>query len=144
MGKKFKVKPFKDYLDDMARVACKARDDYTCQKCHKTVSGHDAHCHHIRTRNYNHLRWDLVNLITLCSGDHDWVGEGAMGGVWVKDTFPWRYDYVYSKPRHKGTWKEADFREIEDYLIGKLVDFEAEPSEKYLVRFNKRRKELGL
>ena len=125
---KFKPKPFKVWLDALARVVVKERDDWTCQKCLKNVDGRDCHAHHIKTRKYNNLRWDMNNLITLCSGCHTvCFHESPEGDVWFAETYPARYEYIIGKPKHIGSWKEDDFLEVEEYLLQKCVDLEVAP-----------------
>ena len=123
---KFKAKPFKKWLDTLARVCVKERDDWTCQyeKCPKTCSGVD--WHHVRYRTLNHLRWDLLNAISLCSSCHGEWHHGPKMQVWFKQKYPARFDWIYSKGRHEGTWKEQDFREVEAYLIQKCLDLDVD------------------
>ena len=119
---KFKAKPFKKWLDTLARTCVKERDDWTCQYCNKQTQGLDLQWHHIRYRTLNHLRWDLLNGISLCASCHRQWHQGALLQVWFEQNFKARYDYIYSKSRHEGTWKEQDFREVEEYLIQKCAD----------------------
>ena len=125
--KKFKAKPFKDWLDSLCRVAVKTRDEYTCQKCGAVVQGIRCHWHHIIMRKLNHTRWDLLNGITFCDKCHRKWEEGPELQVWFKETYPVRYDYITTKDRHIGTWKQWDFEAIEEYLIGKCRDFDVDP-----------------
>ena len=119
----FKANPYKKWLDALCRCVVKARDGYTCQKCDREVYGLQCHWHHIRSRKSNYLRWDLCNGITLCSVCHSEWHDGPVGAVWFAKEFPHRYEYIYSKPLHIGTWKEDDFRAIEELLIEKCIEF---------------------
>jgi hypothetical protein len=124
---KFKAKPFKDWLDSLARVLVKERDEWTCQyeDCPKTCRGVD--WHHIRYRTLNHLRWDLLNGISLCSSCHREWHQGAKMQVWFEKKYPARFKHIYSKPRIEGTWKEQDFLDMQEYLIQKCIDFNIDP-----------------
>jgi len=125
---KFKPKPFKTWLDALTRVVVKTRDDWQCQMCGAVVSGRQCHAHHIKTRKYNYLRWDLLNLITLCSSCHTVkFHEGPEGAVWFAKEYHSRFEYILGKDRHVGTWREDDFLGVEEYLLGKCRDLEVDP-----------------
>ena len=144
--KKFKAKPFKDWLDFLCRLAVKTRDEYTCQKCDMSVQGYHCHWHHIIMRKLNHTRWDLLNGITFCDKCHRKWEEGPELQVWFSKTFPVRYAYITTKPRHIGTWKEWDFVEVEEMLLRKLADLEFDwdnVPEAKRSRLTRRLKEMG-
>ena len=124
---KFKAKTFKTWLDALARTVVKTRDDWACQydDCEGSCGGVD--WHHIRYRTLNHLRWDLLNGISLCSSCHRKWHNGPKLAVWFEQKYPDRYKWVYSKPRLEGTWKEDDFLAVEKFLIGKCVDLNVDP-----------------
>lgn len=49
-------------------------DNYTCQKCGKTIDEIQLHCHHITGVEQNPIESaDLDNTITLCKDCHNWV-----------------------------------------------------------------------
>jgi 5-methylcytosine-specific restriction endonuclease McrA len=51
-----------------------ALDDYTCQRCQKTIDEAELHCHHITGVEQNPLESaDLDNCITLCKKCHKWA-----------------------------------------------------------------------
>jgi hypothetical protein len=126
--KKFKAKSFKVWLDCLARLLVKTRDEWTCQydECQGPVGVME--WHHIRYRTLNHLRWDLNNGITLCSSCHRKWHNGAKLQVWFERTFLARFDWIYSKPKLLGTWKEQDFLDVQDYLVQKCIDLEVDTS----------------
>jgi len=50
------------------------RDNYTCQKCGKTVDEIQIHCHHIDSVSQNPIESaDIDNCITFCKDCHKWV-----------------------------------------------------------------------
>ena len=50
------------------------KDDYTCQKCHRTIDEAELHCHHITGVEQNPIESaDLDNCITLCKKCHKWA-----------------------------------------------------------------------
>jgi hypothetical protein len=127
---KFKPKPFKKWLDALARLCCKTRDDWTCQHtdCGRVVSGKLCNAHHIKCRKHNYLRWDLINLLTLCATCHRVkFHDGPEGAVWFEKTYPARYNHILSKSPNIGTWREDDFLEVEEYLLQKCVDLDVDP-----------------
>ena len=56
-------------LDRLAREAVFARDRHQCMRCGK---GTRLQCCHVYSRRYRALRWNLLNLMTLCAGCHLW------------------------------------------------------------------------
>jgi len=49
-------------------------DDYTCQRCSKTIDDAQLHCHHIEGIKQNPIESaDLDNCITLCKKCHKWA-----------------------------------------------------------------------
>jgi hypothetical protein len=126
----FKRKAFVKWLDTLAKTIAKERDGWTCQYdgCGKVVSGKDCHAHHIKTCKYYYLRWDLINLLTLCSHHHTTkFHEGIEGGVWFDKTYPARHKHIIEKPIEISTWKERDFVAVQEYLVGKAIDFKVDP-----------------
>jgi hypothetical protein len=140
---KFKAKPFKTWLDSLARTIVKTRDEWTCQydDCDGHVQGVD--WHHVRYRTLNHLRWDIINGISLCGACHREWHQGPKLAAWFKQRYPDRYDYIYSKPRLEGTWKEADFLEIETMLLQKCIDLDVDPYKMSKTHRNRLIKKLG-
>jgi len=61
-------------VDPLIRQMCLARDDYTCQKCEKTIEEIELHAHHIEgVTQQSMLANDVDNTITLCKPCHKWV-----------------------------------------------------------------------
>jgi len=124
---RFKAKPFKKWLDALARFAVKTRDGFQCQKCKAYVIGYDCHWHHIKSRKSNYLRWDLINGLTLCSQCHSFWHDGPEGAVWLYQKHPARYHYITKRKPKVGSWKEQDFKRVEQYLIDKIKEFKDDP-----------------
>lgn len=61
-------------VDPLIRKMCLARDNYTCQKCGKTIDEIEIHSHHIEGAvQQPMLANDVGNTITLCINCHHWV-----------------------------------------------------------------------
>jgi hypothetical protein len=50
----------------------------SCERCDKKEN---LQCAHIYSRNYKHLRWDMENLLCLCSGCHFWWHQNPTEAV---------------------------------------------------------------
>ena len=95
MAKKFQARPFKRWLDALAREIVKTRDDRTCQigrpGCYGTMLPKDKNCQwcHIKSRNTNDLRWDAINALTGCGHCHQWAHANPDSfGVWFAEKYP--------------------------------------------------------
>lgn len=151
--KKFKAKPFKNWLDRVAATVVKTRDGYTCQivsdgGCAGTMMPGDQNCQccHIISRSCNNTRWDLLNLITGCAHCHAWAHKYPVQfGVWFAQKYPHRIEYLDIVSRVKSkTWKEDDFRAWEHRLFLKAIDLNVDYlriSPNYRSRFNRVLKE---
>ena len=130
MAKNFKAKPFKQWLDHLCAVVVKTRDDFTCQiqrpGCSGGMSPGDRNCQwcHIISRTANKTRWDLLNAVTGCGRCHQWAhANPAEFGLWFVNKYPHRWDHLCEIGQEPNkTWKQADFEEVERFLIGKSVD----------------------
>ena len=61
-------------VDPLIRQMCLKRDNYTCQKCEKTIDQIELHAHHIEGAvQQPMLANDVDNTITLCKPCHKWV-----------------------------------------------------------------------
>ena len=94
-------------LDDMWKHKVKERDNYMCQVCNKKVEGRNCHAHHILPRQFDKLRWDVANGITLCYQHHK-VGKFSahMNAIWFYG------------------WMHANKKAVLKYLIDKLSEYE--------------------
>ncbi len=61
-------------VDPLIRKMCLARDNYTCQKCEKTIDEIELHAHHIEgATQMPMLSNDIDNVITFCKPCHKWI-----------------------------------------------------------------------
>ena len=136
MAKKgFDRKSFRKWLDILAKVVVKARDNHTCQihiddACAGAMPPGDNNCQwcHITGRNNNNLRWDLLNALTGCGHCHRWAHDNPVQfGRWLETTYPHIATYI-SMPVHNvhRTWKEDDYLEIERRLLEKAVELDVD------------------
>lgn len=73
------------------------RDDNICQKCGKMVKGHNRHPSHVIPKSRSKwLRWDEMNIKTLCFYDHIrwWHQNPLQAGKWFDEKFPKRAEYI--------------------------------------------------
>lgn len=146
---KFKKRPFRDWLDCLAKTAVKARDKHVCQRCGCKMSFGDHNCQwaHVISRSSNNLRWHLCNALTLCGECHQFAhSHPTEYALWfVKNcTGMWN---VINSPMYRLhiTWKEEDYRKVEQYLLQKCKDFKVDPLSvpvKYRNKFIKAMKEF--
>ena len=131
---KFRKKPFRKWLDCLAKVIVKTRDDWTCQiqhddECSGEMQPLSFNCQwcHIKSRNSNNFRWDLLNALTGCGHCHQWAHANPHEfGVWFEAKYPHRYKYLIQYiPIH--TWRESHYREVEKALISKAKDLNIRP-----------------
>lgn len=69
-------------LDKIISNNVRQRDNWTCQRCHKpyTPPTNGLQCSHFYSRRYLGTRWDMDNLIALCTGCHmRWENEKMNG-----------------------------------------------------------------
>ena len=73
--KGFKPATSREVQPELRQVVLE-RDDYTCQKCGKTIDEIQIHCHHIDPVSQNPIESaDVDNCITFCKDCHKWVHE---------------------------------------------------------------------
>lgn len=89
-------------LDEMWKKKVKDRDEWKCQVCFKTVTGHNCQAHHILPKGLKGMRWDVDNGITLCLQHHKFGNWGAhMNAIWftfwLKTNKPQQFKYITTK-----------------------------------------------
>ena len=133
--KKFNRKAFVDWLDVLAKVCVKTRDEFVCQiECHHPDCpgkmqplNYDCQWCHIKSKKSYQWRWDLINAVCGFSKCHErWHSDGRIGD-WFAKKYPDRDEYLSRHKPIKSSWKEKDFREIESYLLQKTKDLEVDP-----------------
>ncbi|MHA2086568.1 MAG: hypothetical protein ACXABD_22740 [Candidatus Thorarchaeota archaeon] len=111
MAKKFRAKPFKDWLDHLCAVVVKTRDSFQCQivhdpACAGTMIPKDRNC------------------ITGCGHCHNFAHKNPVEfGVWFAGKYPHRMSWLDCMNRQpKKTWRQSDFEDIERKLLQKAID----------------------
>lgn len=118
-----KLKKLKDELDKLVKEVIKIRDDYTCQHCGKKVEGSNCHGSHvIPVSRGNALRWDELNLKTLCYHCHInwWHKNPTESGEWFKSKFPDRWAYLQTYKNEIKKFKEPELLELKRFFKSKL------------------------
>ena len=112
-------------MDKKARECVRLRDEWMCQWCRRN-KGTDVH--HVRIRKYYTTRWELNNLIFLCSACHSEVENNPNSfAIWFVKRYPARQKVIDFKSRQKvETWRDSDLKKIEDYLDEKVVELKGE------------------
>ena len=135
MAKKFAKKPFRDWLDCLARIVVKTDDNFTCQiqqspNCAGQMMPLDRNCQwcHIKSRSRNDLRWDILNAVTGCGQCHQWAHSNPNEfGEWFVEKYPVRNGVINrwaQKPSH--TWYESDYIEVERLLLKEAHEVEVD------------------
>lgn len=91
----------------------KKRDNYICQKCGKVVEGQNCHPSHIiPVSQGNALRWNPLNIKTMCFHDHIswWHKHPTESGEWFKKKFPKRYKYLIKHKNDSGKFTIEDLQ----------------------------------
>lgn len=110
-------KKLKKELDNVCREIVVLRDNGRCQKCKKTVSGQNAHRHHIIPKSKgNALRFDLPNQILFCFHDHiNWWHKNILEAQdWFKNEYPETYKYLW---KHKNDIVKFTNDDLEIMLV---------------------------
>ena len=129
--KKRRIGAVKNNCDKLARKVILLRD-VVCQRCGGSIN---LQCCHVKVRQFNVTRWDLLNLILLCSSDpttghygcHQWFDINIVEGMrWFEETYPARADHLADieanwDKRNKKLYV-SDFEDIEQYLKDKIID----------------------
>lgn len=153
--RKFHKKAFREWLNTLAKVVVKNRDDFTCQinhdsECSGTMEPLDNNCQwvHIKSRKSNNTRWNILNAICGCGHCHAWAHDNPNEfGVWFAAKYP-ELDKYLNMPRQVHTWREEDYRLIEQQLLLKAIDLQVDymtvpdRGRNYRNKFIKRIKEI--
>lgn len=97
MPRKPKISTLQKKLTKLVHEHIKRRDNWTCQHCGKHVEGSNAHPSHVVPKSRgNALRWDPLNIKTLCFHCHInwWHKHPVEAGEWFKTKFPNRWEYL--------------------------------------------------
>jgi 5-methylcytosine-specific restriction endonuclease McrA len=90
-----------------------------CQRC-GGIRG-KLECAHIVSRKNRTLRWDLQNVLCLCTACHYWGHQDPLGFTeFVRITFPERYEYLMAN-KDKLTRRTAkDLKELYETIRGEI------------------------
>ena len=90
------IKSLETKLKGLASEFVFKRDNNTCQKCGRYVTGKGRQPSHVVPKSRSKLlRYDDQNIKTLCGGDHMWWHASPIdSGKWFRETFPERARYL--------------------------------------------------
>lgn len=66
-------------MDSAWSLAVRERDRHFCQWLGHGCKGKAIHAHHIFSRRYKRLRWDIDNGVAVCAVCHDWIERHSVG-----------------------------------------------------------------
>lgn len=118
------TKKLKKLCDTLVKQIVKIRDNFTCQKCGKKVSGSDCQGSHvIPVSAGNKLAFDEMNLKVLCYHCHFnwWHKDPTAADKWFKEKFPERDAYLQAN-RGILQMKYTDFEELHERLKKRLEE----------------------
>ena len=113
------IKSLQKKLTKAVHEAVFRRDESCCQKCGKYVEGSNRHPSHVIPKSRgNILRWDMLNIKTMCFHHHInwWHKEPTESGEWFKQKFPERHKYLEENKRKKVHWKIEDYQKMLEEL----------------------------
>ena len=128
MAKTFSRKAFREWLDILAKVCVKTRDNFTCQiqrpedhtgACAGRMQPLDYNCQwcHIISRNSYNWRWSLLNALCGCGHCHNWAHANPVPfGIWFAEKYPIR-NVLLNIPLRNVTWRKSDFEDMERRLV---------------------------
>ena len=120
-----------------AKLCCKKRDGYTCQRCNKEVQGSNCHASHVlNVGTHKAFELEPSNLKCPCSYCHlHWVHKVLLHATEVfKEKFPDRYHYIMEASKEK--WK------IPTPMLAELHDATKADGSDYAYKYYEMIKEL--
>lgn len=119
-------KTAKNKLWDALKKYVRLRDRNTCQKCKQKVYGVRAHTSHVIGRAQNgRLKYDPLNLKVLCPTCHRWWAAcPPESGVWFREYFPDRWQYIQSQRNIHGTIPLSWYEDQWYYVLGLIDEIE--------------------
>ncbi len=155
MAKRSK-KAWKEWLDFLAKIIVKTRDDFQCQIVHSpacagTMEPLDFNCQwvHIKSKRSNKMRWILLNAVCGCGSCHAWAHDNPDEfGKWFAAKYPHREKWInkINKEPNK-TWRDEDYKKVELYLLEKAIDLNVDYiniPKRYRDRFKRMTEELRM
>lgn len=113
MRKKTKIKQLKDELEELWKLICLKRDNFTCQYCGNKK---DLQVHHIISRSNMNTKFDIENGITLCKKCHTKISVNPTS----RTEFMIWYIKKFGIEKLEELQKRA--REIKRWKVGELED----------------------
>ena len=116
-NKKFKSKSYwKRKADKLFSLFVRSLDH--CEKC---SSINNLQAAHIYSRRYVNLRYDIQNVLCLCSKCHfQWHDSPLDSMIWFNQAYPERVEYLTNKKRIIKKWTVNDYlktiEEIKNYV----------------------------
>ncbi len=101
-NKKTERQKLKEKLMKLVKEHAKKRDNYTCRRCGRQVSGSSCHgAHVIPVSACLRLAFDPANVICLCHGCHIqwWHLHNVESGYWFTATYPELWEYLQIQKR---------------------------------------------
>lgn len=99
------------------------RDDDTCQKTGKKVSGSNRHPAHVIPKSKgNALRWNPINILTFSFHSHiNWWHQNPLEAAeWFKKKFPKRWAYLEKHKNDIVKFKRDDYLKMIEDISRKL------------------------
>lgn len=127
MAKKTPKKRIQNRIEKELRTYCRLRDKNQCQKCDRYVTGVSSQMSHVIGRGQNgRLKYDPQNVKILCPECHRWWhANPPESGVWFREYFPQRWQYLQSQRNIHGTISVEWYEERLDYIRGLIDDLES-------------------
>lgn len=124
---------FRKYAVDMAKWVAKERDDFTCQKCGKEVSGVNCQGSHVfSVGSYPSIAADPLNIKCLCYKCHLgwWHKEPLEAFGWFTEKFPDRYEYLLKQKNKQKVNMEDEYYKLQ----GMIKNIPPKKKSKYLYK----------
>jgi 5-methylcytosine-specific restriction endonuclease McrA len=113
-------------LDELVKTFVRKRDNYTCQRCLKQVTGYNCHVSHVIPVSATlSLAYDPLNMKILCyfCHFHWWHKNPLEAAQWFKDKFPERWKYLKQRRKEpKVPIKDFQLEELYSKLKSELGD----------------------
>jgi 5-methylcytosine-specific restriction endonuclease McrA len=91
-------------------ISLKVRSLGYCERCGNKKTLQPAH---IVSRKNKTLRWDLNNILCLCSSCHFWSHSDPLGfSLFIETKFPTKYEYVMKNKNRLSHQTAKDYKEL--------------------------------
>jgi len=123
--KKLSRSKLKKTLDKLVKDYVKQRDKYTCQHCHKTVSGVSCQASHVfSVGSCPTLQFEPLNIKVLCAYCHLrwWHSSPIEASQWFERTFPERLAILNVLKQSKVKTSTVELQMLIDEYRAKLKE----------------------